>query len=773
MREKILMDKDWRFHLGDFTQPRNRWAWAKSGSWNQGPESAGYDDSSWQKVDIPHDFVIESEPMPYLVREFDDRNNAIPEMQSVNNMHTTAGSFVKNVGWYRKHFHIPKEDKGKKIYFIFDGIYRDCIIFLNNFFVDRHLSGYSGIVCDITDFINYGGDNVISVRADARQAEGWFYEGGGIYRHTYLLKTSKIHIDSVFVSSKVELDKRSAKVFVKTEIENKDLESICLVSEIINAAGEKLKENRTEISENSTLQEFDLTDAVLWDTDNPYMYRVVCRVYGDCGLIDEYCVNFGIRDIKFDANKGFFLNGRNIKIKGVCCHQNHGGLGTALPDELYTYRIKKLKEMGCNGYRTSHYPPAPELLDVCDRLGMLVMDETRLLSSAREDLSQLEFMVKRDRNHPSVIIYSIGNEEAQSQATPQGAMIAGTMIEHIKRLDDTRPVTMALLMWNLANKRAIESVDEIAGISEQLDVAGFNYHEHRWDEYHEKYPNQPMICTEQGTFKSTRGCYKTDAQRCHLAITDKSADSYMKGARQWHSARVDYMSGLFLWTGFDYYGEPTPYAWPAVSSQFGIMDICGYPKDYYYYYKSWWTDEDVLHIFPHWNGSEGDIKDIYVFSNCEEIELFVNGISLGKKKMEIDGYLVWNGVEYKAGKLSAKGWKNGILTKEETVKTSNEAYQIKLDLDFKENNIAIIKAEVQDENGLTVPNACNEVTFVLEGDAVLLGTSNGDPSDHTNAHSSVRKAFNGLAQAIIKFDTAVSVTAQSEGLVCNSLKICR
>lgn len=790
MRECLSMDKGWKFYAGDFTEPRNRWAWGKSGSWNQGPESMDYDDSAWRNIDVPHDFVIEGKPEPYLVDELSCKDNVIPAMQSVNNMHTTAGSFTKGVGWYRKHFHIAGEDLGKKIYFIFDGIYRDSSIFLNNFFIRKHLSGYTGICCDITDFVNYGGDNVISVRADAGQPEGWFYEGGGIYRHTCLLKTEAIHIDNIFVTSTVRTEERSATLQIITELENTGLlcagnaaqgegprEQLRLCTDITGPDGISRARLVTDLEGSSRhgrkatiRQEAQLDHILLWDIDAPHLYRAECSLYLDDTLLDRYSTSFGIRDIRFDGDTGFYLNGHNVKLKGVCCHQNHGGLGTALPDEIYAYRIKKLKEMGCNAYRTSHYPPSPRLLDICDRLGMLVMDETRLLSSAEEDLAQLEFMVKRDRNHPSVILYSIGNEEAQSQTTKQGTRIAATMREHIKALDHTRPVTMGLLLWDLANRRPIENLSDITGISEKLDVAGFNYHEYRWEEFHSRYPSQPMVCTEQGTFKSTRGCYTTDAAKCHLAITDKTGDSYMKGAGLWHTARSPYMSGLFLWTGFDYYGEPTPYAWPAIGSQFGIMDLCGYPKDSYYYYKAWWTDETVLHLFPHWNGTPGERKDIHVFSNCHEVELLVNGRSLGRKSMETDSYLEWENIPFEPGVLTARGYDTGnTLVREENVRTTGAPFRAVTGIDYLENDIAVMKVEIQDADGLIVPDACNGLTFKITGNGTLLGASNGDPSDHTPVHSYKRKAFNGLAQAILKFYGEITVTAQAEGLECNTV----
>ncbi len=752
MRNIIPADDGWKFHLGDIDSLRNRWAWGKSGSWNQGPESFGYDDESWRSVTLPHDFVIESTPAPSFTKELADGDNAIPQMQTINNIHTAAGSFRKDVGWYRKHFFIPAEDEGRKIFFRFDGIYRDSMIFVNNFFIKHHRSGYAGVCCDITDFVNYGGDNVISVRADAREAEGWFYEGGGIYRHAYIVKTEPSYIKSVFVKSYPQDE--DAVVEISANVHGGERLSVVISSPDGSTAAfaEDSCENAIRLR---------IADAKLWDIDSPYLYTAKVSLYENGEPMDEVCESFGVRSIFFDSDKGFLLNGRPVKIKGVCCHQNHGGLGTALPDEIYEYRIKKLKEMGANAYRCSHYPPSPALLYACDRLGMLVMDETRLLSSNEEDMGVLCYMVENARNHPSVIMYSIGNEEAQSQALPQGGRIAASMIGKIKELDDTRPVTMGLLMWDLANKKPIESTDVLSAISEKLDVAGFNYHENRWENFHRTYPSQPMICTEQTTFKSTRGCYSTDSDKCHLAINDETCDSYMKGASCWRAAKADWMSGLFLWTGFDYYGEPTPFAWPAIMSQFGAMDICGYPKDFYYYYLACWTDRDVIHLFPHWNGSCGEKKDVYVFSNAEEVELFVNGTSLGRKKMPTDDYLLWRDVEFQPGEIRACGYRDGVLCMEDVVKTTKPVSSIRMAADFVKNNIAVLRIKAVDEDGNIVPDANTDVEISINGAARLLGTSNGNPSDHTHAHNPKRSTFNGLMQAIIEFSGDVEVLSKS------------
>lgn len=771
MREKIMFHENWRFHLGDFEEPRNRWAWGKSGSWNQGPESRQFDDRSWREVELPHDFVIEGDPVPYMVNEFDDQNNVIPQMQSVNNCHTTAGSFVKDVGWYRKHFQVGEKARGKKLFLIFEGIYRDCTIFLNDFFIEKHQSGYTGIVCDISDFVLYEEENVLSVRVDSRQPEGWFYEGGGIYRSAYLLMTEQTYIEDVFITATPDLADRSARVALQLWVKGMQ-EAVCTDCRIqlFDEKGRLASEQNRDISGDTEAFEFSLKDVSLWDIEDPCLYTAVCRLYDGEALLDEYVQEFGIRQSAFDPDKGFFLNGRRIKLNGVCCHQNHGGLGSALPDEMYNYRISKLKELGANAYRTSHYPPSPALLRACDRLGMLVMDENRLFSSAREDLEQLEYMVREARNHPSVILYSIGNEEAQSQASRQNARIASSMIRKIKELDPTRPVTMGLLMWDLAKKCMIRDVTDIARISEQLDVAGFNYQDWHWDTYHSLYPHQPMICTEQGTFKSTRGCYETKLEEVHLSIIDKQADSYMKGAGQWRSIEKEYMSGGFVWTGFDYYGEPTPFAWPAISSQFGIMDLCGYPKDFYYFYRGCWKKEPLVHVFPHWNGVPGEKKDLHVFSNCEEVELYVNGRSLGRKVMEPMHYLEWENVTFTPGSICVKGYRGGEPVTRKEVVTTGKAAKAVMTLDYQENDLAVIQVAVTDRQGSVVPDADSEISFRLEGRGRILGMCNGDPLDHTNVHSLTRRAFHGLLQVIVKGQGKMILHGEAEGLAPGTLE---
>lgn len=754
MQEVLEFNDNWKFHFGDIVSVRNRWAWAKSGSFNQGPESRDYDDSDWKNVTLPHDFVFETKPYGYSEKEF-DKDNAIPEMEDVNNIHTTAGSFDKNAGWYRKHFFLPKEYEGKKLYLIFDGIYRDSTFFLNEFFLEREPDGYTRIVVDITDTAVYGGDNILSVRCDAREAQGWFYEGGGIYREAYLKVVEKEHLEELFVYAQLSDDHEKAQVNVSGKVYGTD--EFNLLFEIKDSLGKTVKRAGDEECDYTYLHEegchffktkITMEKPELWSVDAPQLYEFVCSLKTD-EVKNEVKSAFGVRSAVFDNEKGFLLNGTQLKIKGVCCHQNHGGLGNAVPKEVMRFRIKKLKEMGANGYRGAHYPLTESFLDVCDQEGMLVMLETRLLSSAKPDMCELERMVKLGRNHPSVIIYSIGNEEAQSQATVQGARIVGTMMDYVKRLDPYRPVTMALLMLDMKTNTLILDYKVLEDISKQLDVAGYNYHSDLYEKFHQEYPWQPFICTEQGTFKSTRGCYRTDNEKCHLAINERRP-YYMLGAQRWRDCMPDWVSGLFIWTGFDYYGEPTPFAWPAISSQFGAMDLCGNPKDFYYFYKAWWTNEDVIHVYPDMNQEPGQELDYYVFSNAEEVELILNGVSLGKKKMPKDDYLVWEKVVSQKGSMEIVGYRDGAIVMRSANETADaSSARIQVDEEFREDDIVIRKISLVDKNGNIVPNA--DVRFDIPAEwGLLLGASNGNPTDHTAGKAGFVYTFHGLAQVITK-----------------------
>jgi beta-galactosidase len=452
-------------------------------------------------------------------------------------------------------------------------------------------------------------------------------------------------------------------------------------------------------------------------------------IAGGDQVVDKIETPFGVRSFAFDADKGFLLNGRPYVIKGTCNHQDHAGVGTAIPDRLQEFRVKTLKEMGSNAYRTAHNPPTPELLDACDRLGMIVMDENRLIGSDTQHMRWLEEMIRRDRNHASVAIWSLGNEEFSTGETSAGARVAATMQERIKQLDPTRPITYNAPVGN-----------EWDGINSVIEVRGWSYHigKDSMDAYHEAHPKQPNVGSEQGSTVGTRGIYSVDTERGYVTAYDDNAQSWSNTAEQWLTFfdSRPWLSGGFVWTGFDYRGEPTPYNWPCINSHFGIVDTCGFPKDNYYYYQSWWMSKPVLHILPHWNwkGREGQNIDVRVFSNCDEVELFLNGRSLGKKIMKRPSDVRWS-VPYEAGILTAKGYRAGTTIAETKVETTGAASAVELtpdrnQLEANDRDVAIITVAIKDSQGRIVPTAGNKISFAIEGPAKILGVGNGDPSCH-------------------------------------------
>lgn len=768
---KLLLDRDWRFLNHDFGMQNSNFA--KSGNFLKGPQGPNYDDSFWQKVDIPHDYTIDGVPTHTRVSDSDFSN--IPAMQSMDGMLTTNGSLESYKAWYRKHFSIDKASEGKRIFIRFDGVYRDSTFFINGFYLDRHLSGYTAVTFDVTDFLVYGGDNVLSVKVDPRIPEGWWYDGAGIYRHVWLIEVPAVYTleEDVFVKTEVNLQEKTALLKVETTIHNTLLsdESRAINYSVVSPQGRTV----LNLTVNSSVEahsdiciksDLPLSDIMLWSDETPNLYRLTVEMTG--GISWE--IPFGLRTAVFDKDKGFILNGKQVKLKGVCCHQDHAGIGTAMFDGMQEYRLKKLKEMGCNAYRTSHNPPTTELLDACDRLGILVMDETRILSSSPEDLRQLKNLVVRARNHPSVIIYSIGNEEVGIQFKPCAAKIARTMKRIIQKLDGTRPVTEALLYWDcVADKIILDTTlgDELIN---EVDVLGVNYGVPNWDSLHERHPDKPFIITEAAGFPCTRGIFETNVESSTLGMFDKTGHNHLKGEEDWAEvAKRDYVSGLFVWTGFDYRGEPTPFKWPAVSSQFGILDSCGFKKDIYYYYRAWWKDDPVIHIAADLNDGVTK-KEIWCFTNCEEAELFVNGKSCGKRVVKKDSHLVWNEISYSGGEIKAIGYSSGKAACEDALFPCEKATDIVLTVDGKYNSgdgrsYAIVNISATDKNGFFVADGDSEMSINTEN-CRIIGTGNGNPQNHTNAKSSVIRLFNGYAQVILEKKTkdAAELTVISHGL---------
>ncbi|MEI7981115.1 MAG: beta-galactosidase GalA, partial [Bacteroidota bacterium] len=687
-----------------------------------------------------------------------------------------------SIGWYRKHFTINRADSGQRFSIRFDGIFRDAKIWLNGFYLGSNESGYIGITCDITDYVDFGRDNVVVVRVDASQYEGWFYEGAGIYRHVWLNQFNNLHLNDNGIYISTEAGENSAEIGFEITVENDGLpDTECSVvacvahrdgKVICRSAEQFVKVNTGKKSVVKHL--VSIQNPILWSVEKPYLYRAFAMVKVNGQVTDSIMVRFGIRTIKFDPENGFFLNGENMKIRGVCCHQDHAGIGSALPDYLNYYRIGLLKQMGVNAYRTSHNAPAPELLDACDSLGMLVLDEQRLLNSSPEYMSQFERLILRDRNHPSVFLWSIGNEEGYIQTTGTGKRIALSLLTRQKQLDPTRTCTYGADLPNI-----------YTGINEVIPVRGFNYRQFAVADYHKSHPDQPIIGTEMGSTVTTRGIYEKDTIRCYLPDQDITAPWWASKAEEWWTlcANQPGWMGGFIWTGFDYRGEPTPFQWPNINSHFGIMDMCGFSKNLFYYYQSWWTTQDVLHISPHWNwkGKEGKIIPVWVNSNAFGVELFLNGKSLGKKEMPRNGHLEWQ-VPYQPGILKAVAMKNGkeitaqVVTTDEAVKVILVPDKTKMIADGRD--ATVINVHVEDRLGRELPDAGNLIYFSVQGDAKITGVGNGDPSSHEadkcQENQWQRRLFNGKCQLIIQPGTTVGkieITGKSEGLNTGSVTV--
>lgn len=785
VRETIRLDDGWKFAFGNAADPKKDFGCGteyfnyltKANSiHNEGPYVANFNDSTWQEVKVPHDWVT---ILPYA------------DVASHSHGYKTVGYKYPetSVGWYRKTINIPANDLGKHIALKFDGIFRNARVWFNGFYMGTEPSGYATQVYDVTEYVNYGGDNLICVRADATLEEGWFYEGAGIYRDAWLLKSAAVSVApfGTFVYADLKQPYDKATIHVETEVNNHSLTTQqCEVSHrLLDADGREVAKSesstimlRAKQTLNSQLLTLNLNSPHLWSPADPYLYKVETTVKVDGCVTDVYETTTGIRDIEFDADRGFLLNGQPLKLKGVNMHQDHAGVGAAIPDALQAWRIKQLKKMGCNAYRASHNPMTPALLDICDREGILVIDENRLTGINEEHLRLLERMIKRDRNHPSVILWSNGNEEWGMENTIQGTRIAAAMREYTHLLDPTRHSTIA----NAGGREMIKG----------LDVVGFNYIvQNDVDNQKKNNPTWKIVGTEETTGCGTRGWYFKDEKYPGRMVSlnrtmEQNFENIIERGWKFYDERP-WAAGLFYWTGFDYRGEPNPLSYPAHDSEFGILDYCGFPKDEAYYLKSWWTDEPVLHIFPHWNlqGHEGEEVEVWAYSNCDEVELTVNGKKLGRQPMPRNGHLKWKAV-YQPGRVEATGYKNGkrILTK--TIETTKAATKVVLKADRPQiaadgQDMAIVNIELHDQKGRFVPNACPVLTFCLEGDASIIGCGNGDPSylgsDHPDkqpCHTFSIPAFNGRAQVLIqsgKLPSTVTLKCTAEGLKYGLLTI--
>ncbi|POY39408.1 glycoside hydrolase family 2 [Solitalea longa] len=775
VREKINFNEGWKFHFGNSNDPVKDFNYgianlfAKTGRAERTAIDNKFDDANWRSLQLPHDWAVE---LPFANSDNLDVKD--------HGYKPVGGLFPEtSIGWYRKHFSINAVDSGKRFALQFDGIFRNAKVWVNGYYLGTNESGYVGFTRDITDYVDFHHENVITVRVDATQYEGWFYEGAGIYRNTWLLKYNNAHFveDGVFVHSKVE--NTQAAVFVESTVKNEGLsgKEFSVLANVLDRNGKYIGQANQEkvvlnAGESRTIKQMVMVPSPkLWSIEQPYLYRLVPVIKSGDEIIDKQTIRFGIRTVEVKAN-GVFLNGKHVKIKGTNNHQDHAGIGSSLPDYMQYYRIGLLKEMGSNAYRTSHHAPTPELLDACDSLGMLVLDEQRLLNSSPEYMDQFERLIKKDRNHPSVFLWSIGNEEGYAQTNSFGKRIAQTLLARQKELDPTRTSTYAADLANV-----------FKGINEVVPVRGFNYRQFSVADYHKDHPEQPLLGTEMGSTVTTRGIYEKDTINAYVPDQDITAPWWASKAEEWWplAAENDFWLGGFIWTGFDYRGEPTPYIWPNISSHFGIMDACGFPKNIYYYYQSWWSDKDVIHISPHWNwtGKENQPIKVWVNSNAQQVELFLNGKSLGKKEMPLNKHLEWM-VPYQAGTLKAVGYRNGrkIETSRETTETASSLVlsPSKTVLLANGQDAVVVNFTAVDSKGREVAIADNLIQFKLEGDAKMIGVGNGDPSSHEADNflsgNWQRKLFNGKCQVIIqagKNAGNVKLTVTSEGLKTNAV----
>ena len=752
------------------------------------PSLPGVSDAAWRTVHLPHDYVVESVFTP----------KGDP----------SHGSLIPTDAWYRKTFILPASDKGKSLWLNFDGAYRDSKVYLNGVLLGEHPCGYTPFNLDISQAAHYGGRNVLAVQTNAQKSEGWWYEGGGIYRHVWLNVADPVHVApwGTFVSTKMAEPgpdgvASPATVNVKTTVDypsridgNGDF---TLVSRILDPAGRavgsatasaRITPGTFFAGKQNVTQQITVAHPALWSIETPQRYTLHTEIRQGPQVIDAMDTPFGIRTIRFDAEKGFFLNGRPVKIKGTCNHQDFAGVGVAMPDSLLLWRVKKLKEMGSNAYRMSHNPPTAEMLDACDTLGMLVMDENRHLGDTENgkasqdtpyaDLHEVQSMVLRDRNHPSIIMWSMCNEEG-IQNTPHGRDIFAAMKKAVDAVDGTRPVTCAM---NGGYESAV-------GITSVEDLQGINYNSGSYDGFHKAHPTMPLYGSETSSEVGTRGVYTAtkfdnyqgDPARGFVSAYDINAVPWGQTAEEGWQTIADrpFVAGGYVWTGFDYKGEPTPFGWPDINSNFGIMDQCGFPKDAYYYYQSVWGDKPMVHVLPHWNwtGKEGQPIDVWAYSNAARVEVLLNGASLGAKDMPRNGHLSWS-VPYAPGTLEARGFDaSGKVIATDRVETTSAPAGLRLTTDRTAltadgEDLTMVEVDIVDAQGRIVPTADNLVTFSVTGAGHIAGVGNGDPTNHEPDKAVYRHAFNGKCLVIVGAEEragSISLTAFASGLKSASL----
>ena len=752
---RMSFNRDWRFQLGDLAN-------GQDGSLN---------DAQWRQLDLPHDWSVEG--------EFSEKHPA----------GTGGGALPGGIGWYRKTFTLPASVRGKLVFIEFDGVYRNSEVWINGHYLGKRPYGYSSFAYELTPHLVYGPKtNVLAVKVDnSQQPNSRWYSGSGIYRNVWLTTVDPVHIEhwGTYVTTP-EVNQQTATVSIKTKVANRSNSAapVNLTTIIEDENGRDVarvtdknvtpKDSQAEVSQTLTV-----ASPRLWSDEQPYLYKVVSQLEQGGKVVDRYETPLGIRTFRFDVDKGFFLNGKPVKIRGVCNHHDLGSLGAAVNTRAIERQLEMLKAMGVNGIRTSHNPPAPELLDLTDRMGFIVMDEafdvwkkekTKFdyhLDWDEWHKRDLEDMVLRDRNHPSVIIWSIGNEVAEQwNDSPDAGRISKELVAIVRNLDKTRPITAA------CNSVREQNTLLSAG---DLDLIGTNYEHKKIPQLQKMFPGRPIIGTETTSALATRGSYDMPSDQIRRwprkwdevfkdGNPDFTVSAYDNVSAPWGSTqeetwkivkKQDFFSGMFIWTGWDYIGEPTPYPWPSVSSYFGIIDLAGFPKDTYYMYQSEWTDKPVLHLFPHWNWKAADKIDVVAYFNADEVELFLNGRSQGTKRKQGDDVQVFWRLAYEPGVLKAVSRKNGrvVLTRE--VRTASEPARIELVPDRKALkadgiDLSFVTVKIVDRNGTLVPFADHLIKFEVTGEGSIVGVDNGYQASHESFKGKQRKAFHGMALAIVQ-----------------------
>jgi beta-galactosidase len=756
--QRLSLDQGWRFHLGDVPFPKVRghgWSYAnaKAGV-AQGAASPEYDDSDWRELDLPHDWVVEG--------PFDKDENL------------SQGYRPRGKAWYRRALRLDPSDRGKHLSIEFGAIATHATVWFNGSVVAHNWSGYNALQIDITPFARYGDElNSIAVRVDADAMEGWWYEGGGIYRHVWLTKRSPVHI----VDDGVHADPRrdgagrwTLPVAVTLGNIGAEAEPVEVEVQLADPWGKVVGEGRAAAEVPSLDQAdarlvLDVAAPRLWSVDDPALYTVRTRVRRGGQVVDEAITTAGFRTLRFDPAQGFFLNDRPLKIQGVCLHQDHAGVGVAVPDSLWDFRLRRIKAMGANAVRCAHNAPAPEMLDAADRLGVLILDENRNFNPSPDYMRQLEWLIRRDRNHPSIFLWSVFNEEPM-QGTEAGYQMVRRMVAAVKRLDDSRPVTAAMNfgMFNPIN------------VSQAVDVVGFNYQPDKYDRFHAEHPNLPLMSSEDTSAFMTRGEWFTDRARNILAENDEEPSSWGNTHRKaWEEiAKRPFVAGAFVWTGIDYRGEPTPFEWPSASSFFGAMDLCGFPKMAFFLHRAQWIkDRPLLDLAPHWTwpGREGQPIKVMALTNAEAVELRLNGRPISRQV--VDPYVMpsWT-VPYAPGRLEAIGYVGGRPVSKAIVETAGPPVALRLTPDRTAltgdgADAAPITVEVLDKAGRPVPTANLPVRFEIDNGRII-GLGNGDPNCHEPEKGNARSLFNGLAQVIVQGERGSSgvlrLTASAPGV---------